>query len=157
MLAGGAVDRLYGIARLILLRDTELAEDATQCSPAAPSIGCTAFLGISSQALGGKSGAAWVADLMRDPDTGCGTSATQPITIDGVSGRFCPSTGVVLVTKGDRGYSITRYVSGDQPWFARYYDDAWYRSVIDTVRLHPEDARLPAAPSTPASASAKPS
>ena len=29
MLAGGAVDRLYGIARFIL-RDTELAEDATQ-------------------------------------------------------------------------------------------------------------------------------
>ena len=29
VLAGGAVDRLYGIARL-LLRDTELAEDATQ-------------------------------------------------------------------------------------------------------------------------------
>ena len=29
VLAGGAVDRLYGIARLIL-RDTELAEDATQ-------------------------------------------------------------------------------------------------------------------------------
>jgi len=29
ILAGGAVDRLYGIARLIL-RDTELAEDATQ-------------------------------------------------------------------------------------------------------------------------------
>ena len=29
VLAGGAVDRLYAIARLIL-RDTELAEDATQ-------------------------------------------------------------------------------------------------------------------------------
>ena len=29
VLAGGAVDRLYGIARLIL-RDAELAEDATQ-------------------------------------------------------------------------------------------------------------------------------
>ena len=29
VLAGGSVDRLYGIARLIL-RDAELAEDATQ-------------------------------------------------------------------------------------------------------------------------------
>ena len=29
VLAAGAVDRLYGIARLVL-RDTELAEDATQ-------------------------------------------------------------------------------------------------------------------------------
>jgi hypothetical protein len=115
------------------------------------------FLAIASEALGSKSGDAWVAALMRSTELGCGNAATQPITIDGVRGKFCPNANVVAVASGGRGYSITLYLSGDESWLPSYYDTTWYRTVLKTVQLHPAGAGGSAAPSTPASASPKPS
>ena len=54
VLAGGAVDRLYAIARLVL-RDTELAEDATQDALAAMQAGeldVTVFQDAAGQGKG---------------------------------------------------------------------------------------------------------
>jgi hypothetical protein len=114
------------------------------------------FLALASQPVKGL-GSTWVARLMSNPETGCGTSTTEAITVDGATGRFCPNSNVVAVTTGDRGYAITLYLSGDEPWLAGSYDEAWYRSLLGTVHLHPADARASAAPSTPAAPSAKPS
>ena len=73
VLAGGAVDRLYAIARLIL-RDTDLAEDATQEA---------LVLGIASKALVDASLDEWAADLLGSE--GCGGSS-EPIVVDGATG-----------------------------------------------------------------------
>jgi hypothetical protein len=113
------------------------------------------FLALTSRPLAGKAGDAWVTDFMHDPDVGCGASATQPITLGGSSGLLCPNPTVVAVWAGDRGYTIRLYTS--EAWLDRYYNAAWFRSVLDTVQLHPADALRSAAPSTRGSASPKPS
>jgi hypothetical protein len=115
------------------------------------------FLALASEALGGKSGDVWVNALMRSTELGCGIAATQPITVDGAKGKFCPNSNVVVVATGGRGYSITLYLSSDEPWLSSYYDRAWFQSVLDTVKLNPAAAGRSGAPSTPASATPKPS
>ena len=115
------------------------------------------FLAIASQLLGGKTGDAWVADLITDPENGCGTEPSEPITVDGSSGRICSASDLALVTAGDRGYTIRLYSSGDDPGLDAQYDVTWFRTVLDTVRLHPELADRSAQPSTRASATPKPS
>jgi hypothetical protein len=97
------------------------------------------FFDVASQPLAGQTGDIWVMDLVIDPNEGCDTATpTEPITVDGASGRICE--GLVALSIQDRGYFIRLYTSGDEPWLAGYYDQAWFRSVLDTVQLHPEDA-----------------
>ena len=97
------------------------------------------FLDVASQPLAGKAGDAWVTDLVADPNEGCGAATpTEPITVGGASGRTCGS--LVALSIQDRGYFIRLYTSGDEPWLERYYDQTWFRSVLDTVQLHPENA-----------------
>ena len=97
------------------------------------------FLAIASEPLGRKTGDAWVTDFLTNSDDGCGTGPTEPITVDGASGRMCDN--LAAFTTGGRGYHVRIYTS--EPWLSRYYDKAWFRSVLDTVQLHPEAAARP--------------
>jgi hypothetical protein len=107
------------------------------------------FLAIASQPLAGTSADTWVADLLADPEAGCG-SASQPVTIDGVNGGICG--GLAAVSAAGRGYMIRLYTSNDEPWLANYYDDAWFRRVLATIQLDPA-AAVDAPPSAVSSAS----
>lgn len=107
------------------------------------------FLGIASQALDGKGGDTWVTGFLTSPQ-GCGESASEPITVHGASGQACGS--LVAFSVADRGYIVRLYTSGDEPWIARYYDAPWFRRVLETMQLRPEDAV-----DTAASPSASPS
>ncbi len=95
------------------------------------------FLGLASQTLAGKTGEAWVTDLLDAPDWACG-DARKPITVGGASGLLC--SNLAVVSSGDRGYLIWLYTSGDDPWLERYYDEAWFREVLATVTLDPSAA-----------------
>jgi len=102
------------------------------------------FFGIASQPLAGVTPDEWVTDFLADPDTGCRSGPTEPITIDGANGRMCE--GLAAVSAGGRGYFVRLYTSGDEPWLSTYYDQAWFRGVLDTVRLDPA-AAVDASPS----------
>lgn len=96
----------------------------------------TAFLAMASQPLDGRAFGEWAAIYLNLYDC----ASTEPITIDGVvgvigvaggagqAGAGCP---VALVSSGDRGYLF---------WLYRISDVPWFREVLATVRLHPEDA-----------------
>jgi hypothetical protein len=105
------------------------------------------FLAFASQPLGGTTGEAWMTAFLADPEEGCGSAATEPITIDGATGRICE--GLAAVAAGGRGYHIRMYASDDESWVSRYYDRAWFRSVLDTVQLQPEDAVSPTSSGSP--------
>ena len=49
----------------------------------------------------------------------------------------------------DRGYTIRLYTSDDDAWVAEMYDQAWFRTVLDTVQLAPEDAVDPSPSASP--------
>jgi hypothetical protein len=105
------------------------------------------FLGLRSQPLAGKTPDQWITDAVADPE-GCDTKPTGSVTIDGADGRLCDSYAVV--SKGDRGYTIRLYTS--EEWLSNYYDEAWFRSVLGTIRLTPENANdVPPAASASAS------
>ncbi len=68
-------------------------------------------------------------------DEGC--TATEPISVDGVTGVIGCEWAVV--TTAGRGYWIQLY-TGDESEQANAYDQAWFEEVVATVQLHPEDA-----------------
>jgi hypothetical protein len=108
-----------------------------------PGLESNLFLGLASQPLAGTRPDEWVTSFLADPES-CGPGATEPITIDGAQGGMCG--GLAAVSAGDRGYFVRLYSSGDQPWLATYYDEAWFRGVLDTVQLDPA-AAVDASPS----------
>jgi hypothetical protein len=94
-----------------------------------------AFIRIVAEPLAGSTGEAWMDEILADPiweDT-C-PPTTEPVTIDGVAGLIavhCPEAAVNgLLAAGGYGYLIVFY--GDP-------DVAWFRQVLATVQLHPED------------------
>ena len=100
------------------------------------------WVAVASQPLGDRTREAWEAEIFQilakdDPASTCASSA-QPIIIDGAPGVICGQ--LALVTDGGRGYLVTLYTSGDDPAYVAPYDDAWFASVLATMRLHPEDA-----------------
>jgi hypothetical protein len=102
-----------------------------------------AFLALASQPLAGRTALAFEADvwqsLIADDEAFASAAANaQPITIGGHQGVVAGQ--VALVTAGDRGYLIMLYTGGDDPRVDLEYDEAWFRSVLDTIELHPEDA-----------------
>jgi len=100
------------------------------------------FLSAASQPLAGEAGDTWVTEILADPDEGCDPAIpTEPITLDGASGRICG--GLVAVSIQDRGYFIRLYTSDDDAWLSTHYDNTWFRSVLDTVQLDPATARDP--------------
>ena len=74
----------------------------------------------------------------------------RPVTIDGAAGSRCGN--VALVTDGGRGYFVLLYTSDDVPQNKDLYDDAWFASVLASMKLQPENAV-----DTPGSPSASPS
>jgi hypothetical protein len=96
------------------------------------------FIVLVSHAPGGDD---WLADLLGSTTrTERVCPDREPIVIDGHPGILAPHCidGIVaLVTVQDRGYFI---------WLYGADDPAWFRQVLATVRLHPEDA-VGAAPS----------
>jgi hypothetical protein len=112
------------------------------------------FLGLSSQPRGGRTGEQWAADLLNEPtwDATC-PPETEPVSIDGAPGMIaviCPDgTLTALTWVEDRGYLIVLYGVDDT---------AWFKQILTTVRLHPEDAVAPSAsPSARSSSSPSPS
>ena len=96
-------------------------------------------LSLGSQALDAEPGETWARTFFDSPGMAgvCGNAA-EAITVDGANGLLC--TGLAAIWSGDRGYVVWLYQSPDDPWTARYYDQAWFRSVLETVRLRPVDA-----------------
>ena len=103
------------------------------------------FLGLASQPLDGESGDQWAAAIWKDGewDDRC-DPVTEPVKIDGTSGVIvihCPSQILTALTwTGDRGYLIVTY-GVDDP--------AWFREILATARLHPEDATQAAPSASP--------
>ena len=94
------------------------------------------FLEIASQPLAGASGPAWADTIEGEP---CPTSET--IVVDGVDGRLISCDVLVaLFWTTDRGYLVLLSSSPDQPWLDDFYDEAWFREVLATVQIRPEDA-----------------
>ena len=97
------------------------------------------FLAVASQPLAGKTGAQWVDDLLNGlSSAGDCEPPIEPVTIDGPQGRLCSS--IAATSAGDRGYLITLYTSGDDPAAVAGYDQAYFRQILATMRLKPEDA-----------------
>ena len=69
---------------------------------------------------------------------GCGKAQKEPINVDGANGLRCGQ--LVAMWAADRGYYIRLYTSGDDSRLEASYDDAWFRSVLDTVQLDPATA-----------------
>lgn len=103
------------------------------------------FLSMASLPLTGAAGNVWVDDFLGAPETGCGSTPAEPITIDGATGKICET--LAAVSTGGRGYYVRLYTSTDNEYLGLYYDEAWFRSVLDTVRLDPPSA-VDASPST---------
>ncbi len=96
------------------------------------------FIALVSHAPGGDD---WIADLLAGaPRTERPCPDREPIVIDGYPGVLAPDCfdgTVAFVTVQDRGYFIWLYGADDM---------AWFREILATLRLHPEDA-VDAAPS----------
>ena len=99
------------------------------------------FMSLGSQQLGATTADKWIADQMAFAE--CTTPV--PITVDGASGSACGDKFAV-VSKGDRGYMILLYTSGDEGWLDSVYDRAWFEKILATVKLNPAGA-VDAAPS----------
>jgi hypothetical protein len=109
------------------------------------------WLMVASQPLAGKSAEQWV-DAMLTELRGLDAcdQPIEPVPIDGVQGRRCHSSAAV--SSGDRGYVIVLYTSGDDPAAVAGYDQEYFKAILATMQLTPEDAV-----DTPASASPSPS
>jgi hypothetical protein len=101
----------------------------------------SAFIAVASQPLAGQTLDAWATDYLAQYS--CVPS--EPVTVDGASGVLsdCQEGPHALVSVEGRGYLI---------WLYRVDDLDWFKEILATVQLHPEDA-LDAAPSTSPSAS----
>lgn len=96
------------------------------------------FLDIMSHPIGDSTPADWVAARLAG-DGGC--SATEPITVDGAAGLIgAGDCKIVAITTAGRGYTIELTASVDDPAAVAPYDMAWFKDVVATVKLHPEDA-----------------
>jgi hypothetical protein len=94
------------------------------------------FIALASKPLSGTAGDQWAADTVALDD--CAPS--EPVTIDGASGRVSFECNVAAVALDGRGYVIVLYASGDEPWLDEMYDRAWFEQLLTTIDLRPEDA-----------------
>jgi hypothetical protein len=92
------------------------------------------FFALRSSPIGNQTAEQWLADqavVTECPDTG-------PVTVDGNAGTIGKECSVALVVKGDRGYVIRLYTSGDEKWIDQVYTIDWFRNVVlPTVKLDP--------------------
>ncbi|HYN69900.1 MAG TPA: hypothetical protein VEX41_06805 [Candidatus Eisenbacteria bacterium] len=95
------------------------------------------FLAVASQPLGDKTFDQWAAELSTHTDWGDTCPPTiEPVTIDGTVGLLaihCPDDGVqsAFVAVENRGYMFVAY---------RLPDLTYFKTILGTVQLHPEDA-----------------
>ena len=94
------------------------------------------FIALASQPLGGKTGDRWAADTLAAD----GCAPTEPVTIDGASGRVGVDCDFAAVALDGRGYVVVLYTSGDGPGLDQAYDRAWFEHLLTTIDLRPEDA-----------------
>ena len=96
------------------------------------------FLAIASQPIGDSTPEGWVAARMADFEC----STTEPIAVDGASGRIGADCRFAVFTTAGRGYWIQLYRLGED--FSSDpsdpFDRAWFEEILATVQLHPEDA-----------------
>lgn len=104
------------------------------------------FVAVASQPLGGKSFDQWASELSTHTDWGdtCAPT-TEPVTIDGAAGLLaihCPDDGVqtAFVAVEDRGYMFAGYALPDLTYF---------KTLLTTVRLQPEDAKASSPSASP--------
>jgi hypothetical protein len=103
-----------------------------------PTLTSDLFVTIASQPMGDFTPEAWVAEQMA---SGEGCTATEPIAVDGATGLIgADECNVAVVTTAGRGYWIQLYTSGDNPLVVAAYDSVWFKELLATVQLHPEDA-----------------
>ena len=96
------------------------------------------FLQMVSRPLGDSTPADWVAAQMAS-DERC--PATEPVTVDDAVGLIgADDCKVAAIATAGRGYRIALSASQDDPAAVAPYDMAWFKDVVASVRLHPEDA-----------------
>jgi hypothetical protein len=99
------------------------------------------FLSISSQPIGDATPEDWIAEQMAEWADLEACTVTEPVAIDGATGRIgSEGCNLAVVTTDGRGYWISLRASKDDPSAVAPYDRAWFQEVLATVRLHPEDA-----------------
>jgi len=101
-----------------------------------PSLADHLFLALGSQPLGATSAVKWIADRLAFVE--CGT--TEQVTVDGASGSICGDGALAMASSRGRGYMIALYTSGDEGWLDSVYDRAWFKDILATVDLRPQDA-----------------
>jgi hypothetical protein len=95
---------------------------------------------VASQPQAGKDGVQWVDDALTGlSSAGICEPPLEQVSIDGAQGGMCASS-VSAVSAGDRGYLILLYVSGDDPRDAAIYDQEYFKEILATVQVRPEDA-----------------
>ncbi len=102
---------------------------------------------VASRPLGAMSGTQWVDDMLAQQGDDCGAPA-EAFTVVGGQGKVC-TTAIAAASAGDRGYLMNLYTSGDDPSAVAAYDQAFFREVIATLQLQPEDAIDTAASASP--------
>jgi hypothetical protein len=108
-----------------------------------PTLEADLWLSLASQPLGDRTRAEWEADVGEilvgdDPNATDCPSEGESIIVDGAQGIIC--TDLVVVTEGGRGYWIKLYTSGNPAWLGDTFDPEWFRQVLATVQLEPDQA-----------------
>lgn len=109
------------------------------------------FLAMASQPLAGKTPEAWVNGFLDTFDEGC-TGPRVPVSVAGTNGLMCGGDLMATAT-GGRGYFVRAY-TGSQLTAAdaAAHDENWFRGILATLQLRPQDAL-----DAPVPASASPS
>jgi hypothetical protein len=87
------------------------------------------FIAVASQPLAGKTSEQWIADLT-SWDPSC-DSATEPVEIDG-------EPGVITIQCGAERGQVNALVNLITIY--RNWDIGWFKEILETVDLRPEDA-----------------
>lgn len=93
------------------------------------------FLSMASQPIGDSTAGQWAAEHLFE------CTGSEPTAVDGATGLIgAGGCNKVAVTTDGRGYIFWLYTSGDEAWLSSTYDRAWFKEVLASVQLHPEEA-----------------
>lgn len=94
------------------------------------------YIKIASQPLDGISFGAWSAAVM----AGMGCTGSEAVVIDGAQGLINANCYVAVAPSGGRGYLIVGHWDYNLQELRRIDWAGWFRGVVASVQLHPEDA-----------------
>jgi plastocyanin len=94
-------------------------------------------LKVASQSLGGTTFDQWSATVLEG--RGC-SGSNVPVVVDGEPGVLDSSCLTAAVSGGGRGYLIAATWSYDVAELRTVNWSAWFREVLATIQLRPEDA-----------------